>query len=237
MTILNKAIIATTVSFIALGGAAFADGHELNLNAARLDTTLDRNGDGEVTDLEIIDGNMAFFDANGDGAIDAAERGHAEEMIMSGATTIAPMDTSDAMPRPMVEFDAAAARIDLSLDTDGDGEVSIDEIIDGNMAVFDTNNSGAIDAAEQGVAEEMLETGSATIAIDAGGSTAGVNMSAATDFNAQTARLDLTLDVNNDGEVDMDELIDGNVAVFDTDGNGTIDAEERGVAATTLANE
>ena len=237
MTIFNKTIIATTVSFIALGGSAFAAGHELDLNTARLDMTLDTDGNGEITTDELIDGNMAFFDANNDGAIDAEERGMAEEAIMSGAITIAPMNDSAAMAPAQISFNAAAARLDLSLDTDGNGAVSDDEIIEGNMAIFDTNNSGSIDAAERGVAEEVLRSGSANVSVDANGSAANVDNSAAANFDAQTARLDMTLDRNGDGEITDDEIIDGNEAVFDLNGDGVLDAEERGEAEVTLANE
>jgi len=83
MTILNKTLAATAATFITLGGAAFADGHaeEFDVNEARLDISLDTNGDGEVSDDEIIDGYIELFDTDGNGTLDAAERGEAEIMI------------------------------------------------------------------------------------------------------------------------------------------------------------
>ena len=54
------------------------------------------------------------------------------------------------------DFDAAGARLDLTLDTDGDGNVTDDEIIEGNMARFDTNGDGVIDVTERQQAEEEI---------------------------------------------------------------------------------
>ena len=44
------------------------------------------------------------------------------------------------------------------MDQDGDGTVSDDELIRGNMAVFDTDNSGAINAVVRIAAEMFLST-------------------------------------------------------------------------------
>lgn len=67
---------------MALGAPAFADGHALDLNAARLDTSMDQDGDGTVSDDELIRGNMAVFDTDNSGAINAVVR-IAAEMFLS----------------------------------------------------------------------------------------------------------------------------------------------------------
>ncbi|WP_281982931.1 hypothetical protein [Thalassorhabdomicrobium marinisediminis] len=227
MTLLKKTLIATTATFIASTGAVWAEAHQLDVNAARLDTTLDTNGDGEVTDNEIIEGNVAFFDTNGNGVVDANERGVAKELLMTSNSTIdLGMMQAAGDAGLMIDFDVNAARLDATLDTNGDGEVSDDEIIEGNMALFDTDNNGMVDADERGRAEEALRTGSfaEVDAVRTGGSN-GLPM-----IDVRAARLDMTLDTNGDGEVSDSEIIEGNVAVFDMNGDGVLDAEERGIA-------
>ncbi|WP_158270810.1 hypothetical protein [Thalassorhabdomicrobium marinisediminis] len=149
------------------------------------------------------------------------------------ATTATMIASTGAVWAEAHQLDANAARLDATLDTDGDGEVSNDEIIEGNMAFFDTDGNGAIDADERGVAEEMLMTSNGTITVDmmqeASGS-AGLMV----DFDVNAARLDTTLDTNGDGEVSDDEIIEGNMALFDTDNNGMVDADERGRAEEAL---
>lgn len=158
MITLNKTLVAATAALIALGGSAQADAHaEFDINAARLDVSLDKNGDGEVSDDEIIDGNMAMFDTDASGAIDASERGMAEEMLMAGGTISDDAMGAQAATLAMVEdFNVQAARLDVSLDKNGDGDITDDEIIDGNMDIFDTDKNGFIDADERGVADQAL---------------------------------------------------------------------------------
>lgn len=82
MKTLTKTFTAATVALLTLSGSAFAAAHaEFDADAARLDLTLDTNGDGEVTDDEIIEGNMELFDTNGDGVLDVVERQEAEAML------------------------------------------------------------------------------------------------------------------------------------------------------------
>lgn len=78
---LNKTLVAVAATLVTLGGSAMADGHEFNAATARLDLTLDTNGNGDVSDVEIIRGNMDVFDTDSNGAIDADERAEAEIMI------------------------------------------------------------------------------------------------------------------------------------------------------------
>lgn len=88
MTFTTKSF-AAAATLIALSGPAFADGHAvafdpMDANAvaeARLDLELDTDGNGEVTNDEIIEGYMDVFDTNGNGMIDADERGEAEIML------------------------------------------------------------------------------------------------------------------------------------------------------------
>ena len=239
MTILNKTFAATAATFLTLSGVAFADGHssELNVGQARLDTALDTDGDGEVSDDEIIDANEAMFDVNGSGTIDASERNQAERLLMTGSVITTEMAMAAAVQSGMmVEFDVGSARLDTSLDTDGDGEVSDDEIIDGNEMLFDTDGSGTINASERNVAEQLLRTGGSTISIDASTMAGAEQSNAAVDFNVGQARLNTALDTNGDGEVDDNEIIDGNMGIFDTNNDGSIDASERSMAEEMLMN-
>ncbi|MEL6959813.1 MAG: hypothetical protein AAGL89_12765 [Pseudomonadota bacterium] len=82
MTNLSKTVAATFTALVALSGAAFADAHEFDVEGAYLDLSNDMDGDGEVTMDEIIEMNMAVFDTDGNGAIDADERGEAEVLLM-----------------------------------------------------------------------------------------------------------------------------------------------------------
>ena len=85
MTLTTK-IAASVATLIALSAPAYAnlaDIEDFNVNAAKLDMSLDFDGNGDVDTDEIIRGNMAFFDTDGNGAIDADERGEAELVIES----------------------------------------------------------------------------------------------------------------------------------------------------------
>jgi hypothetical protein len=197
---------------------------------------LDTNGDGEVDNDEIIAGNMGIFDNDGNGTLDAAERGLADQMLMTGNTATGAISTDAGAGVMQVEFNVGAARLMPSLDTNVDSEVDDDEIINGNMALFDTNTDGTIDAAERGVAEQFLSTEINTISVDVPMVDSAAMTSMETDFDAGAARLMPSLDTNGDGEVDDDEIIDGNMSVSDADGNGTIDAAERGLAEEFLMN-
>ncbi len=76
-----KTLIASFAAVVALSAPAFAaleDVQDFNVNAAKLNYSLDTNGDQEVSDREIIDGNVAAFDLDGDGRLNAKERGIAE---------------------------------------------------------------------------------------------------------------------------------------------------------------
>jgi hypothetical protein len=236
MTIMKTTLAATAATFLTFGGAAFADSHSIDIGTARLDISLDTNGDGEVDNDEIIDGNMAIFDSNGSGTLDAEERGVAEQMLTIGNTASDDMSTNDGADVMQTDFNVGAARLDPSLDTNGDSAVDNDEIIDGNMALFDTNASGTIDAVERNVAEQLLSTGINTISVDATSDGSEATTSMAIDFDVQAARLMPSLDANGDGDVDDDEIINGNMAIFDSNGSGTLDAEERGVADEIIMN-
>jgi hypothetical protein len=236
MTIMKTTLAATAATFLTFGGAAFADSHSIDIGTARLDLSLDTNGDGEVDNDEIIDGNMAIFDSNGSGTLDAEERGVAEQMLTIGNTASDDMSTNDGADVMQTDFNVGAARLDPSLDTNGDSAVDNDEIIDGNMALFDTNASGTIDAVERNVAEQLLSTGINTISVDATSDGSEATTSMAIDFDVQAARLMPSLDANGDGDVDDDEIINGNMAIFDSNGSGTLDAEERGVADEIIMN-
>lgn len=88
MTTLTKTL-ATTAALITLSGAAFADAHAevfdpADIGAvqnARLDMTLDTDNDDSVSNDEIIEAYMEVFDKDGNGAIDADERGEAETLL------------------------------------------------------------------------------------------------------------------------------------------------------------
>lgn len=80
MTTTLKTLIAAGIVTLA-SSAAFADGHTFNVDKARMDMTLDTNGDRDISDDELINGNVNVFDLNGDGIIDAEERGKAELAI------------------------------------------------------------------------------------------------------------------------------------------------------------
>ena len=76
-----KTLIASFAAVVALSAPAFAaleDVQDFNVNAAKLNYSLDTNGDQDVSDREIIDGNVAAFDLDGDGRLNAKERGIAE---------------------------------------------------------------------------------------------------------------------------------------------------------------
>lgn len=232
MTFLNKTLATVTASFIAVGGAAFADGHQLNVDTAYSNLALDTNGDAEVDMNEIIDGNVAFFDQNADGTLDARERGVAEQRVMTGG--IVDMVTADTTAMNMgIEFDADAARLDMSLDTDNDGSVSDEEIIIANAALFDTDNNGALDADERGVIEQALMS-SGNVIVDTSDMSGNAPV---IEFDVAIARADLSLDTNGDNDVSDRELIDGSLATFDTNGDGLLDAEERGVAEQILMGQ
>ncbi len=84
MNTLSKTLIASVATVIALSAPAFAalsDVQDFNVNAAKLDYTLDTDGNGTITDDEIIDGNVAAFDVDGSGRLDAEERGVAEIFV------------------------------------------------------------------------------------------------------------------------------------------------------------
>lgn len=85
MTFLNKTIALASATLITAGSAAFAESHasimDFDAEAARLDVSLDMDGDGEVSDEEIIRGNMAVFDLDGSGTIDAEEQAIAENAL------------------------------------------------------------------------------------------------------------------------------------------------------------
>ncbi|SLN60196.1 hypothetical protein [Pseudooctadecabacter jejudonensis] len=84
MTNLMKTLIASA-AVATLGTAALADGHskfgDFDPNRAVLDPTMDQNDDGEITIDELIEMNMMVFDTDGNGAIDADERGEAEQFL------------------------------------------------------------------------------------------------------------------------------------------------------------
>ena len=76
-----KTLIASFAAVVALSAPAFAaleDVQDFNVNAAKLNYSLDTNGDQDVSDREIIDGNVAAFDLDGDGRLNAKERGIAQ---------------------------------------------------------------------------------------------------------------------------------------------------------------
>ncbi|WP_375281178.1 hypothetical protein [Pseudooctadecabacter sp.] len=164
MTFTTKTLAAATALFIAASPAAFAAGHEFDVNSARIDLSLDTDGDTEVDNDEIIDGNMEVFDLDGSGAIDANERGLAEQALM-GSSIISLDDNGMMMmageaaaPDAMMEidFDLNAARRDVTNDLNDDGDITDDEIIRANEDVFDLNGDGVVDANERGMADEML---------------------------------------------------------------------------------
>jgi hypothetical protein len=236
MNTLNKTLTAAAAALITSTGISFADGHTIDIDTARLDMSLDTNGDGEVDNDEMIAGNMAIFDTDGSGTLNAVERGVADDMLIEGNIAMGTVSTDDGADAMQIEFNVGAARLMPSLDTNGDSEVDDNEIIDGNMALFDTNADGAIDADERGVAEQLLMTGGNTISVDAPMVDTATMTSIEIDFDAGAARLMPSLDTNGDGEVDDNEIIEGNMSVFDVDGSGAIDAEERGVAEEFLMN-
>jgi len=82
MTNLMKTLIASAAVTV-IGTASFANAafEEFNLNAAILNPTTDMNDDGDVTTDEIISMNEEVFDLDGDGVINAQERGAAEVLI------------------------------------------------------------------------------------------------------------------------------------------------------------
>lgn len=75
--------VAATAALTLVGTAAMADAkfEDFDVNAAVLDPMTDMNRDGEVTIDEIIAMNEAAFDIDGDGVINAAERGEAEVFL------------------------------------------------------------------------------------------------------------------------------------------------------------
>ena len=79
-----KTLIASVAAVVALSAPAFAslsDVADFDVNAAKLNLTLDADGNGDVSDREIIDGNVAAFDTDGNGRLDAQERGVAEIFV------------------------------------------------------------------------------------------------------------------------------------------------------------
>lgn len=79
--LMNSLIASAAVAVIGSAAAANVAFEDFDVNAAVLDPTMDMNEDGEVTIDEIIEMNEMVFDINGDGSIDAAERGEAEQWL------------------------------------------------------------------------------------------------------------------------------------------------------------
>lgn len=84
MNALFKSLVASVATVIALSAPAFAtlgDIQDFNVNFAKLNYAFDTDGNGEITVDEIIDGQVAEFDTDKDGVINANERGLAEIYI------------------------------------------------------------------------------------------------------------------------------------------------------------
>lgn len=81
--LMNTLIASAAVAVVGTSAVANVAFEDFSVNRAILNPMTDMNDNGEVTVDEIISANEAVFDLDGDGVINAAERGEAEQWIES----------------------------------------------------------------------------------------------------------------------------------------------------------
>ena len=80
-----------------------------------------------------------------------------KRLVASVATVIALTAPAFANLDAITDFNVNFAKLDHSLDTDGNNDITVDEIIDGHVAEVDINDDGRIDAYERGLAELYIK--------------------------------------------------------------------------------
>jgi len=187
--------------------------------------SLDTDGDGalSIEETDLSEDMFANFDTDGDGLHSLEELESALSEIPSGAQ--GPSGPPPGGPPPSGgQMDASEASSSLisSLDTDGDGVLSIEEtdLSEELFAEIDSDGDGVL-------AQEEVETFMSENAPDAAG-TAPPPPPSGVDSEQAASDLLSSLDTNSDGVLSIEEtdLSEELFAELDTDGDGYHSTEE-----------